>query len=241
MPSPSPSSDDLRVLYEDNHLIAVFKPAGVLTQGDASGEPSLMDWVKRWLAERYHKPGNVFLGLVHRLDRPVSGVILFAKTSKAASRLSQQFRERTIDKRYLACVEGALAPPRGRLAHFIAHTEGVRKVKVSNQARSDAKSASLRYDTRWADDIVSILEVQLETGRKHQIRAQLAHVGHPIVGDRLYGSRCVDDSAAIALCSVSLAFVHPITKTPLTIQLASPLLPPRLRHGCQSGGVTFTR
>jgi 23S rRNA pseudouridine1911/1915/1917 synthase len=232
VPNPISSSGDLRVLYEDNHVIAVFKPAGVLTQGDASGEASLMDWVKRWLAERYHKPGNVFLGLVHRLDRPVCGVVLFAKTSKAASRLSQQFRERTVEKHYLACVEGRLTPASGRLAHFIAHTEGSRSVKVSNQARSDAKSASLRYDTIWASDTVSILDVQLETGRKHQIRAQLAHVGHPIVGDRLYGSRRGLDATAIALCSVSLAFVHPITKTSVTIALPPALLPPRLRHGC---------
>ena len=215
-------------------MIAVWKPPGVLTQGDASGEPSLMDWVKRWLAERYHKPGNVFLGLIHRLDRPVSGVLLFAKTSKAASRLSQQFRERSVEKHYLACVEGALTPPHGRLAHFIAHTEGSRSVRVSNAAHTGAKSASLRYDTRWTDASVSILDVELETGRKHQIRAQLAHVGHPIVGDRLYGARRSGDSAAIALCSVSLAFTHPITKQPLTIELPPALLPPALRHGCRS-------
>ena len=232
MPSPPPHPGALHVLYEDNHLIAVMKPAGVLTQGDASGEPSLMDWVKDWLRQRYHKPGNVFLGLLHRLDRPVSGVLLFAKTSKAASRLSQQFRERTVEKHYLACVEGALTPPAGRLAHFIAHTEGSRSVRVSNTQHTGAKSASLRYDTRWSDARVSVLDVQLETGRKHQIRAQLAHVGHPILGDRLYGARA-DDSAAIALCSVSLAFAHPITKQPLTIVLPPALLPPALRHGCR--------
>lgn len=229
MPSPPLHPGDLRVLYEDNHLIAVFKPAGVLTQGDASGEPSLMDWVKAWLAERYHKPGNVFLGLVHRLDRVVCGVVLFAKTSKAASRLSQQFRERTVEKHYLACVEGTPSPARGRLAHFIAHTEGSRRVRVSKDTRTDAKSASLRYDTQWRSDTVSVLDVQLETGRKHQIRAQLAHVGHPIVGDRLYGASR-GDSAEIALCSVSLSFTHPITRAPLTIELPHALLPPALRH-----------
>jgi len=231
-PTPEPSPGELRVLFEDNHLIAVYKPAGVLTQGDSSGDPSLMDWVKRWLAERYHKPGNVFLGLVHRLDRPVSGVVLFARTSKAASRLSQQFREREVDKRYLVAVEGTVTPARGRLEHFIAHHEGSRSVEVSNHDRSGAKTARLRYDTRWTGDKVSVLEVQLETGRKHQIRAQLAHVGHPVVGDRLYGARLRNDTSGIALCSISLAIMHPIARSPLTIELPRTLWPALLRHGC---------
>ena len=238
MPAPSPPSQpfpaELEVLYEDNHLIAVCKPAGILTQGDASGEASLLDWVKRWIAERYHKPGNVFLGLVHRLDRPVGGVVVFAKTSKAAGRLSAQFRERSVEKRYLAGVEGTITPASGRLEHFIQHREGSRSVEVSKHARSGAKTAILRYDTRWTDDKVSVLEVQLETGRKHQIRAQLAHVGHPIVGDRLYGARQRNDSAGIALCSVSLAILHPITKAPLRIELSRNALPDLLRHGCNN-------
>jgi 23S rRNA pseudouridine1911/1915/1917 synthase len=233
VPTPEPSASVLQVLHEDNHLIAVFKPAGLLTQGDQSGEPCLMDWVKRWLAERYHKPGKVFLGLVHRLDRPVSGVVLFARTSKAASRLSQQFREREVDKRYLVAVEGTLTPARGRLEHFITHREGSRAVQVSNHERSGAKSARLRYDTRWGDAKISVLEVQLETGRKHQIRAQLAHVGHPILGDRLYGARMRSEADGIALCSVSLTILHPITKAPLTIALPRALMPGWSTHAAE--------
>ena len=230
-PTSQPIPRDLPILYEDNHLIAVCKPAGMLTQGDASGEPSLLDWVKRWIAVQHQKPGNVFLGLLHRLDRPVCGVVLFAKTSKAAARLSQQFRERTVIKRYRAAVEGTITPPSGRLEHFIRHQEGARQVQVSNRPHSDAKTARLRYDTRWTGDKISVLEVQLETGRKHQIRAQLAHVGHPIVGDRLYGARPRSDLDGIALCSVSLAVLHPITKAPLIIELTRTALPPLLRHG----------
>ncbi|MET0386725.1 MAG: RluA family pseudouridine synthase [Polyangiales bacterium] len=224
------SPSELRVLHEDNHLIAVFKPAGVLTQGDRSGVPSLMDTVKAWLAERYAKPGNVFLGLVHRLDRPVSGVVLFAKTSKAASRLSEQFRERSVEKLYLARIEGVITPAAGRLAHFIAHVEGTRKVTVHAHNTVGTKAGSLLYDTVWSDRAASIVRVRLETGRKHQIRSQLAHVGHPIVGDGLYGARSRLAGDAIALCAVSLCVTHPTTKLPLRIELPPALLPAALQH-----------
>ncbi|MET0390701.1 MAG: RluA family pseudouridine synthase [Polyangiales bacterium] len=224
------SSRELRVLHEDNHLIAVYKPSGVLTQGDRTGDASLMDTVKAWLRERYDKPGQVFLGLVHRLDRPVSGVVLFAKTSKAASRLSQQFRERTVDKRYLARLEGVIAPPAGRLSCFMAQREGERRVLVSDRALPDTKPASLLYDTQWWQRDACIVNVTLETGRKHQIRAQLAHVGHPIVGDRRYGARAQLSDDAIALCAVRLTVAHPIAKQALTIALPNALLPTLLQQ-----------
>jgi 23S rRNA pseudouridine1911/1915/1917 synthase len=213
------SPETLRVLYEDNHLVVVFKPAGVLTQADHSGQPHLMDAVKAWLAAKYHKPGNVFLGMVHRLDRPVSGLVLFAKTSKGAARLSSQFRERRVEKVYHARLEGVIEPARGELAHFIAQHEGANVVQVSNEARPGGKAARLGYDTIWSGLEECVVEVRLETGRKHQIRAQFAQIGHPIIGDRLYGSRRAAVDRGIALSAVRLAFEHPVTKAPIVVEL----------------------
>lgn len=227
--APALAADDLQVLYEDNHMIAVFKPAGVLTQGDRSGEPNLLDLVKQWLAQRYGKPGNVYLGLLHRLDRPVCGVVLFAKTSKAAGRLSEQFRQRTVTKLYRARVEGVLSPLSGRLQHYHRHQEGMRTVEMSRVERAGFRLASLTYETRWIDRTESLILVRLETGRKHQIRAQLAHLGHPIVGDRQYGARARADQSAIALCAVQLSIVQPVTKQALTLDLPADLIPPALR------------
>ncbi|HET8932916.1 MAG TPA: RluA family pseudouridine synthase [Polyangiales bacterium] len=217
------------VLFEDNHLIAVCKPAGLLTQADQSGQPNLLDEVKHWLAVQYRKPGNVFLGMLHRLDRPVAGVVLFAKTSKAASRLSEQFRKRSVTKIYLARVHGVMRPAKGRLVHFHRHDEGERAVRLFDTASESTKIASLIYETRWVDHAESVLEVQLETGRKHQIRAQLAHVGHPIVGDALYGSQRQHRDARISLCARQLTVEHPISKLPLTVCMPPELVPPELR------------
>jgi 23S rRNA pseudouridine1911/1915/1917 synthase len=217
----------LRVLFEDNHLIAVYKPAGLLTQGDRSGDGTLMDAVKHFLAMKYHKPGRVFLGMVHRLDRQVAGIVLFAKTSKGASRLSAQFRERTVDKLYRARLEGVVDPANGRLAHFIAHRDDEARVRVASHGDADAKAASLAYrmlaNDRDRDECV--VEVALETGRKHQIRAQFAHIGHPIIGDRLYGARRAWGAGGIALCAVRLAFEHPVAKTPVVVELPRELDP----------------
>jgi 23S rRNA pseudouridine1911/1915/1917 synthase len=225
-PEPKPQ---LRILYEDNHLIAVCKPAGLLTQGDQSGQTNLLDLVKQSIAVRYQKPGNVFVGLLHRLDRPVTGIVLFAKTSKAAGRLSEQFRERSVVKVYRARVRGTLRPASGRLLHFHSHHEGERAVRLFDASTPNTKTASLIYETRWTDHGESVLDVQLETGRKHQIRAQLAHVGHPIVGDALYGARQRRQSASISLCAVRLEAQHPITKLPLKLSLPLELVPPELR------------
>lgn len=197
----------LQVLYEDNHLIAVLKPAGVLTQSDTPGGSSLMTLTKDWLKEKYAKPGNVFLGLLHRLDRGVAGIVLFAKTSKGASRLSEQFRSREVKKIYHATVEGE-APARGRLVHYLS-TEAVPRVRVSETPGPDLKEAALAYRRLKRGGGESVLEIELETGRKHQIRAQLAHIGHPIVGDAKYGARERRD--VIALVAKRLEFAHPIT------------------------------
>jgi 23S rRNA pseudouridine1911/1915/1917 synthase len=220
----------LRVLYEDNHLIAVCKPAGLLTQADHSGQPNLLDAVKHWLAVRYAKPGNVYVGLLHRLDRPVPGVVLFAKTSKAAGRLSEQFRQRTVTKIYLARVHGVLRPAAGRLVHFHSHREGERAVRLLDTASENTKTASLIYETRWIDHGQSVVEVQLETGRKHQIRAQLAQTGHPILGDALYGSRQPAREARISLCAMQLSFKHPTSKLALSVSIPPELVPPELRE-----------
>jgi 23S rRNA pseudouridine1911/1915/1917 synthase len=225
-----PDSEPI-VLHQDNHLIAVWKPAGWLSQGDRTGDPNLMDWVKAWLARTYHKPGQVFLGLLHRLDRPVGGVIVFARTSKAASRMSLLFRERRIEKIYWALLEGQIRPATGRLVHHIAPAvRDAGPVVVHEQAAEGAKQAVLVYRTLGTRKHECLVEVQLETGRKHQIRAQLAHVGHPILGDRRYGATRPFSGQGIGLAAVLLRFEHPVTKQVLTISLPEHLCPEALRR-----------
>jgi 23S rRNA pseudouridine1911/1915/1917 synthase len=216
----APSTDPV-VLYEDNHLVAVFKPAGVLVQGDASGAPTLMDAVKAWLARKYAKPGNVFLGLLHRLDRPVAGVVLFAKTSKGASRLSQQIRDRAVEKTYHALVEGRLEGE-GTLVHWLAEDDGY--VTAHDAPGPGRKEARLHWRALRHADGRTRVEVDLETGRKHQIRAQLAHTGHPIAGDRRYGARS-EFPSGIALVAVRLRFVTATGADSITVELPPDLDP----------------
>lgn len=185
----------LQVLYEDNHLIAVFKPSGILTQGDITGDRSLMDEVKSYLKEKYKKPGKVFLGLLHRLDRPVSGIVLFAKTSKGASRLSEQFRNRTIEKTYHAVVLGKPKKEKGDLIDFLKKNKG-----------GNIKRAELFYETISSNGKYSLLKIQPKTGRFHQIRAQLSAMGHPILGDTKYGAPFSLPDKNLCLCATSLAF-----------------------------------
>lgn len=206
------------VLHEDNHVIAVFKPAGLLTQGDASCDPSLLDLTKQYLKEKYGKPGNVFLGLVHRLDRPVAGVVVFGRTSKAASRLSEQFRTRGVEKIYWAWVEGEPSPKAGSLAHYLR--QGEKRVEVADAESEDAKLAKLEYLTLAARDGITLLEVRLLTGRKHQIRVQLASLGTPILGDGKYGGKRTDGRPGIGLVAHTLIFDHPTLKE--RIQVTAP-------------------
>lgn len=198
----------IEVLYEDNHLIAVFKPAGVLTQGDMTKDANLMDEVKKYLKEKYKKPGNVFLGLLHRLDRPVSGVILFAKTSKGASRLSEQFRNHQIEKIYHAIVLGKPEKNRGVLIDYLKKDQKKKKSEVGE----DGKPAKLFYEVIFSNNKYSLLKVKIETGRFHQIRAQLAKAGFPILGDVKYGAPIFLPDKRIALYATSISFQTATTK-----------------------------
>lgn len=210
---PPVAADGLVILYEDNHLLVVDKPAGLLTQPARAGDDSLLDRARASVKDRYGKPGNVFLGLVHRLDRNVSGVVVFARTSKAASRLAEAFRGRRVTKSYLAVVEGVTAASMA-LEHRLLERDGGVVVDPAG------KAARLDFQRVAVAPGASLLRVALHTGRKHQIRAQLAAAGHPIVGDPRYGRR----SAHIArpgLHAERLALAHPVGGAPLAF--AAPL------------------
>ena len=212
--------EKLQVLYEDNHLIAVHKPGGILVQGDISRETSLMDMVKDYIKKKYNKPGKVFLGMVHRLDRPVSGVVLFARTSKSASRLSEQWRQRSITKIYWALVHGKMAPSSGGLCSYLEKRgDGVSLV---GGKRKGSQEAVLSYRTLLARGKASLLEVNLHTGRKHQIRAQLAAEGCPIVGDVKYGAPDHRQDGTICLLAKSLTFKHPTMPETMHIEAPTP-------------------
>ncbi len=215
------SSLPLKVLYEDNHLIAVCKPNGLATQSDRAGGPSLLDQTKNWLKTEHNKPGNVFLGLVHRLDQPVSGVVLFAKTSKAASRLSKQFRERTTHKIYRAIVTGAPRQVSGELVHYL-RKENSLKATVFPRPTPDAKKAELFYIVTETFAHGSLLEVTLKTGRFHQIRAQLAFIDHPILGDVKYGAPHPLPGQQIALYAWKLVVQHPVSKEEISFESPPP-------------------
>ncbi len=207
------------ILYEDNHLLVVNKQAGVLTQSDISGDINLLDLCREYIREKYQKKGNVFIGMVHRLDRPVSGVIVFARTSKAASRLSEQFRNGTIDKGYLAVVDGLLAGSR-TLVHYLVRTGAV--THAFDEPMPGAQRAELIYRSLAVSGRTSLIEIDLLTGRKHQIRAQLAKIGHPVFGDRAYGSLSMISTDRIGLMCRTLAFSHPTRDERLTFTAEPP-------------------
>jgi len=196
----------LNILYEDNHIIAVYKPSGVLAQGDETGEESLLDLVKKYIKEKRKKPGNVFLGLVHRLDRPVSGIIIFAKTSKGASRLSEQFRNHEVEKTYHAVVSGKMDRKKGVIFSHLMKDEDKNKVFVRQSASRDTKESELSYEVVESNNKFSLLKVKPLTGRSHQIRAQLSSVGHPIVGDIKYGAKESLPDNSIMLSATGLTF-----------------------------------
>ena len=211
----SGQTQDPDIFYEDNHLIAVRKPANILVQGDASGDRSLMDIVKDFIKKRDNKPGNVFLGLIHRLDRPVEGVVIFGKTSKGASRLSEQIREKKVKKTYKAAIEGKMDPENGEIRSFIEKDD---ESRVSSSG-TEGKEAYLKYRKIGSWTGGDILEIDLGTGRFHQIRAQLSDKGHPIAGDIKYGSDISLKSGKIALSCMEMQFFAPITGEPVTVSL----------------------
>lgn len=209
----------LKIFYEDNHVIAVFKPAGVLVQGDKTGDESLIDKVKEYLKEKNNKPGNVFLGLVHRLDRNVSGIVLFGKTSKGASRLSEQFRNHEIKKIYTAVVEGE-TPKSGELIHYLKKDEKTRISVVSNVSKEGYDKSELSYKTILNTDHYSLITIHLKTGRFHQIRAQFSAIGHPIAGDVKYGGH--EHQLGLALSATEIKFQTATTGETKTIKIEYP-------------------
>lgn len=214
----------MEILYEDNHLIAVNKAHGILTQGDESGEPSLMDKVKEFIKFRDKKPGNVFLGLLHRLDRPVGGVLLFAKTSKGASRLSEQFRTHTIQKVYWAVLEGVPKPSQGEVIQWLRKDEAKNFVTSYDHEVPGTLKAELTYTVLKTKDGKALVEVRPKTGRPHQIRVGMSSLGTPILGDKKYGAEESLPDGNIALFAKELSFDQPVTKERVTV-MGTPILP----------------
>jgi 23S rRNA pseudouridine1911/1915/1917 synthase len=209
------------VVYEDNHIIVVNKAASEIVQGDKTGDIPLSDTVKAYLKEKYQKPGNVFVGVTHRLDRPVSGLVVFAKTSKALSRLNDMFRDGDVHKVYWAIVKNEPKQPEGELVHWLVRNEKQNKSYAYDREVKDAKKAMLRYRVIGKSDNYTLLEVELMTGRHHQIRCQLAKMGCPIKGDLKYGSPRSNPGGSICLHARRISFVHPVSKLP--IELEAPL------------------
>ena len=213
-------SNGVKVLYEDNHIIVAIKPAGVLSQSDGSSAPDMLTILKAYIKEEYSKPGEVYLGLLHRLDRPVSGVMVFARTSKAASRLSEQIRTRKVEKIYRCIVNGVLEGE-GRLENFISKDEDRNIVTVIDKEKPGFKASYLDYKALASKDGLTMVEVNLGTGRSHQIRAQMAHSGYPLIGDQKYGDkdkRCKE----IALEAYKLSFEHPVKREFITFEAPLP-------------------
>lgn len=217
--------DDPVILYEDNHLVVVNKKNSDLVQGDKTGDLSLDFRVKAYLKEKYKKPGDVFLGVVHRLDRPVSGVVVFARTSKALSRMNELFRSKEIEKKYWAVVESLPPEDHGLLTHYLVRNAGQNKSYAYKLEKHGAKKAMLEYRLAGSSEKYFFLEIKLLTGRHHQIRAQLSDIGCPIVGDLKYGAKRSVPGGGIFLHSREIRFIHPVQKVPLTIVAPPPETP----------------
>ena len=213
---------DLEIIFEDNHLLVINKPAGLLSQEDHTGRPDALSLCKDYIKKRYNKPGNVFLGLLHRLDRPVSGVMVFAKTSKAASRISEQIRSRKVRKRYRAAVHGN-PPPNGVLEHHLEKDREKNMVRVVGRPTRKSKVAKLSFNTIFSSETLTLVDVNLETGRAHQIRVQFAEIGSPIWGDKRYGKK---EPGHIALHAYSFRLEHPTTKEKMTFSAELPDIEP---------------
>lgn len=212
----------MNVVYEDNHIIIVNKQSGEIVQGDKTGDTPLSDIVKQYIKEKYNKPGNVFLGVVHRLDRPVSGLVVFAKTSKALSRLNEMFRTGDVHKTYWAIVKKNDIAPEATLTDWLTRNERQNKSYAHNREVPGAKKAVLSYKVRSMSDNYMLLEVRLMTGRHHQIRCQLAHMGCPIKGDLKYRSPRSNPDGSISLMSRRVEFVHPVSKETIAVEAPVP-------------------
>jgi len=216
------TKENLQVLFEDNHLIAINKRSGDIVQGDKTGDTPLSEIVKEYIAEKYQKPGKVFLGVVHRLDRPTSGVVLFAKTSKALSRLNKMFAERNTKKIYWAAVKGKLPKKKDRLVHYLKRNPKQNKSYAHVKEVPESKMAILNYHVIKELDHYSVVEINLETGRHHQIRSQFSAIGHPIKGDLKYGADRSNKDGSIHLHARSLQLIHPVKKEPIEILALPP-------------------
>ena len=213
----------MEVLYEDNHIIAVNKTCSEIVQGDKTGDTPLSEMVKAYIKEKYNKPGEVFIGVTHRLDRPTSGVVLFARTSKALTRLNEMFKSHEqIKKTYWAIVQGFPKQPEARLENWLTRNEKLNKSFIAKPGTKDAKLAVLSYKTLAQGDHYTLLEVELETGRHHQIRCQLAAIGCPVKGDLKYGAKRSNPDGGISLHARQIRFVHPVKKEPVTITAPVP-------------------
>ena len=208
------------ILWEDNHLLAVSKPAGMLVQGDITGDRCLKDWAEEDVAKRFKKPGKAFIGLPHRLDRPTSGLVVLAKTSKALTRMNALFAGRELQKTYWAIVEGTVAEPHQRLVHRLIRDGKTKKSFVSQKA--EAQEAILSYRVMAIGDRYTLLEVNLETGRHHQIRVQLQAIGHPIKGDLKYGAKRSNPDGGICLHARGMELIHPVSQEALRLEAPAP-------------------
>ena len=211
----------MEVIYEDNHLIAVNKTCREIVQGDKTGDQPLSEMLKAWLKKKYAKPGNVFIGVAHRLDRPVSGVVLFAKTSKALARLNTMFRDGKVKKTYWAIVKNRPPKDEDEVVNWLVRNENQNKSFAFDNERPGAKKAILHYRLVAASDRYFLLEIDLKTGRHHQIRCQLAHLGCPIRGDLKYGYSRSNRDGGISLHARSASFVHPVSQLP--VQIVAPV------------------
>lgn len=208
----------MQIIYEDNHIIVVNKAPGEIVQGDKTGDKPLSEEVKEYIKEKYNKPGNVFCGVVHRIDRPVGGLVIFARTSKALSRLNEMLRKGEIHKTYWALVEGKPERESARLDNYLKSDGRLNKTFIAKEGDPEAKLSSLEYSTVCTGERYTLLEVKLLTGRKHQIRAQLSAIGHPIKGDLKYGARRSNRDGSISLLARRIDLIHPVSKQSIVLE-----------------------
>lgn len=212
----------IRVIYEDNHLLVVEKPVNILSQGDDTNDKDMVNLLKDYVKKKYNKPGNVYIGLIHRLDRPVGGVMVFAKTSKAASRLSEQVRNKTFNKTYLAIIHGNMKSGKDTLKDFLYKNKKTNMVTVVKKNHKDAKEAELDYKILNFKENLSLVQVNLKTGRSHQIRVQFSNRKHPLYGDQRYGKEINKVGQQIALWSNKIELYHPTTKEKMEFTCHAP-------------------